>query len=125
MANFFGFEYKSKKEREKEYQEYFHKLFPYGEPQKQKVQELLIELIRKKQGNQLMMHYVLIKEAMIDSEDRDYEAIAARVEKGRYVKLNSELKDCIRILIYKDLAMDESLNYPTANELKAMASLKA
>ena len=71
-----------------------------------------------------MMHYILIKEAMIDSEVKDYEAIAVDVEKKRFVKLTPELKDCVRILIYKDLAMDEGLEYPTVQELKAMAEKK-
>ena len=70
------------------------------------------------------MHYILIKEAMIDSEVKDYEAIAVDVEKKRFVKLTPELKDCVRILIYKDLAMDEGLEYPTVQELKAMAEKK-
>ncbi|NLO09993.1 MAG: hypothetical protein GX129_09040 [Clostridiales bacterium] len=124
MANFFGLNFKSKEEREKEYQEYFYKIFPYGEPQKQRVEELLINLLNKNKGNQFMMHYILIKEAMIDSEVKDYEAIAVDVEKKRFVKLTPELKDCVRILIYKDLAMDEGLEYPTVQELKAMAEKK-
>lgn len=121
MASFFGFNFKNKAEREKEYQDYFRKIFPYGEPQKQKVEELLVNLLNKSQGNQFMMHYILIKEAMIDSVVKDYEAIAAMIEKKRLVKLTPELKDCVRILIYKDLAMDEDLDYPTVQELKAMA----
>lgn len=125
MANFFGFDFKSKEEREKEYQDYFHKIFPYGEPQKQKVEELLVNLLSKSQGNQFMMHYILIKEAMIDSVDKDYEAIAASVEKKRIVKLTPDLKDCVRILIYKDLTMDEGLDYPTVQELKEMARNKS
>jgi hypothetical protein len=124
MANFFGFNFKSKEEREKEYRDYLHKIFPYGEPQKQKVQELLVNLLNKNQGNQFMMHYILIKEAMIDAEVKDYDAIAAGVEKKRFVKLTPELKDCVRVLIYKDLAMDEGLEYPTVQELKSMAANK-
>ena len=124
MANFFGFNFKSKEEREKEYQEYFKKIFPYGEAQRQRVLEILARLNNGNQEKQLMMHYVLIKEAMTDSEIKDYEAITAKIEKKRIVKLTPGLKDCIRILIYKDLAMDESLNYPTAQELKAEAGMK-
>lgn len=125
MASFFGFNYKSKEEREKEYQEYCRKIFPHGEEQRQRVLDLLTELFGKEKVNQLMLHYILIKEAMIDSENKDYEAIAARIEKKRIVKLNPELKECIRILIYKDLVMDESLNYPTSQELKSMAANKS
>lgn len=121
MASIFGFTYKSKAEREEEYQSYFKKIFPYGEPQKQKVEEILAGLLNNNQGSRLMMHYILIKEAMIDSEDKDYRALAAGVEKKKFVKLTPELKDCVRMLIYKDLAMDESLDYPTAQELKEAA----
>ncbi len=121
MASIFGFTYKSKEEREEEYQSYFKKIFPYGEPQKQKVEEILAGLLNNNQGSRLMMYYILIKEAMIDSEDKDYRALAAGVEKKKFVKLTPELKDCVRMLIYKDLAMDESLDYPTAQELKEAA----
>ncbi|MDD4112308.1 MAG: hypothetical protein PHC56_04650 [Herbinix sp.] len=124
MASIFGFTYKSKAEREEEYQSYFKKIFPYGEPQKQKVEEILASLLNNNQGSRLMMHYVLIKEAMIDSEDKDYRALAAGVEKKKFVKLTPELKDCVRMLIYKDLAMDEGLDYPTAQELKEAVANK-
>lgn len=122
MAKIFGINFKSKEEREKEYQEYFKRIFPYGEPQRQMIHEILAKLNNGKQENQLMMHYILIKEAMIDAEIKDYEAIAAKIEKQRIVKLTPELKACIRILIYEDLAMDEALAYPTAQDLKAEAA---
>lgn len=119
MATFFGFKYESKKEREENYQAYFKKIFPYGELQKRKVEELLNELINKRRRNQLMLHYILIKEAMIDSVSKDYDAIAAEIEKKRYVKLNQEQKNCIRKLIETDLTIDGELNYPSIEELKA------
>lgn len=69
-----------------------------------------------------MMHYILIKEAMIDSADKNYEQIAAKIEKMKFIKLTPELKKCVRLLIYKDLEIDENLNYPTPEELKAEAA---
>lgn len=115
--------FQSKEEQEKNYKEYFNKIFPYGEIQKQRVQEILDGLIsNKKQASQLMMHYILIKEAMIDSETKDYNMIASKVEKKKFIKLTPELKNCIRILIYKDLGIDEGLEYPTVEELKALAA---
>lgn len=124
MLSFLGSMFKSKEEREKDYQNYFKKIFPYGEPQKQKIQEIINDLINKKYRNQLMMHYVLIKQEMIESENKDYDAIATKIEKKKFVKLTPELKSCIRILIDKDLAMDDSLEYPTAQELKSTATKK-
>lgn len=118
MASFFGINFKSKEERERDYQNYFNKIFPYGESQKQKVENILGELVNKKEQNELMMHYILIKEAMIDTEE-DYETIAKRIEKKRIVKLTPELKECICILINVDLAIDEGLDYPSVEELKA------
>lgn len=123
MASFFGINFKSKEERERDYQNYFHKIFPYGESQKQKVENILGELVNKKEQNELMMHYILIKEAMIDT-DEDYETIAKRIEKKRIVKLTPELKECICILINVDIAIDEGLDYPSAEELKAKAAKK-
>lgn len=122
MKNFFELLFQSKEQREKNYKEYGAKIFPYGESQKQKIREILEDLITKKYGSHMMMHYVLIKQAMIESETKDYEAIATKVEKKNFVKLTPELKSCVRILIEKDLAMDESLEYPTAQELKSMAA---
>ncbi|TAH68851.1 MAG: hypothetical protein EWM47_07760 [Anaerolineaceae bacterium] len=124
MAGFFGFDFQSKKEREKNYQEYAKKIFPFGDAQKEKVLEILNDLSAYKQANQLLMHYILIKEAMIDSEEKDYKAIAEKIEKKRYARLTPEIKDCIRILMDKDLAMDESLDYPTAQELKSIVEKK-
>ena len=122
MMNIFEGLFQSKEERERRSQEYSKKIFPYGEGQRQKIKDILYALAGKKNGAQLMMHYLLIKEAMIDSETKDYEAIAARIEKKKLIKLTPELRACVRLLIYKDLEADESLNYPTPEELKAQAA---
>lgn len=124
MSNIFENMFLSKEEKERRYREYLKKLFPYGENQKQKVQEIVSSLTSKKNAPQLMMHYVLIKEAMIDSESKDYDAVAAKIEKKNFVKLTPELKTCIKLLILKDLEIDENLNYPTCDELKAEAAGK-
>lgn len=111
----------SNTERERKFKEYYKKMFPYGEEQKNKIQDILHDLVGRKNGPNLMMHYLLIKEAMIDSETKDYEKIAADIEKKRLVKLTPEIKACVRSLIYTDLGIDENLNYPTPEELKAKA----
>lgn len=121
MGNFMGFSFQSKEEREKEYQSYVNKLFPYGEAQSQKVRDILNALVGKKDRAQLMLYYILVKEALIDSESKDYEKIVSEIDKKKIIKLTPELKNCIRILIEKDLNMDETLNYPTPDELKAKA----
>lgn len=123
MGSFFGISFQSKEEREKEYQEYLKKLFPCGEKQSQKIRDILSALVGKRDRAQIMLHYVLIKEAMIDSVTKDYEKIAAEIEKKKLIKLTPELKNCIRNLINIDLNMDETLNYPTPDELKAKADL--
>lgn len=122
MSGFLEGLFQSKEEKERLYKEYFNKVFPYGEIQRQKVQDILSALIEKKRSSQLMMHYILIKEAMIDSADKNYEQIAAKIEKMKFIKLTPELKKCVRLLIYKDLEIDENLNYPTPEELKAEAA---
>ncbi len=61
---------------------------------------------------------------MLDSTAKDYPSIAKRIEKKRFVKLTPELKECIHILMERDLLIDENLDYPTAQELKSMAAKK-
>lgn len=124
MTEFLGSLFQTKEEREKNYQDYAKKIFPYGDAQKEKILEILIELMSKKDGKYLMMHYILVKEAMLDSTAKDYPSIAKRIEKKRFVKLTPELKECIHILMERDLLIDENLDYPTAQELKSMAAKK-
>lgn len=124
MANFFGFDYKTKKEREEEFQNYFKKIFPYGETQKEMVENILGQLIKEKHKKQLLMHYIMIKEAMIDAANKDYEVISANIERKKIIKLTAELKECIKLLIYKDLAVDETLKYSSVMELKEEAGGK-
>ncbi|HPU63872.1 MAG TPA: hypothetical protein PK304_06930 [Mobilitalea sp.] len=112
----------SKEEREKRDREYLKKIFPYGEKQKQKVQDILYAFTDKKHRPEIMMHYILIKEGMIDSESKDYDSVAKKIEKMKLVKLTSEQKACIRLLIFIDPEIDENLNYPTPDELKAKAA---
>lgn len=121
MYNIFSSLFWSKEEKERYYQEYFKKLFPYGEAQKQKIHDILYSLVKEKYGAQLMMHYLLLKDAMLDSETKDYEKIAASIEKKKLIKLTPELKACVRLLLYKDLEIDGDLNYPAPDELMAQA----
>jgi len=114
--------FQSREERERKEREYLKKIFPYGEVQRQKIQDILYSLVNKKYGPQLMMHYILIKEAIIDSETKDYEAIAERIEKKKLIKLTPELRASIRLLMHYDLNTDENLNYPTPEEIKEKAA---
>lgn len=111
------FDNRSKDEKERDYDTFSQRVFPFGDEQKNKVGDLLETLFPKEKRKYLLLHYILIKDPLTLNEKDDYELIEKKANKRKVVKITPEFKAAIKALVLADLAIDENLNYPTPEEL--------
>lgn len=111
------FDNRSKDEKERDYDAFSQRVFPFGDEQKNKVGDLLETLFPKEKRKYLLLHYILIKDPLTLNEKDDYELIEKKANKRKVVKITPEFKAIIKALVLADLAIDENLNYPTPEEL--------
>ena len=109
MSSIFNwFEYKSPEQRIRETREYNAKVFPYGDKQKQKVFEILKQLIPDEADDMLMYNYLTIKLHLIDKPN-DVEGCYRVVKSTNKKKENVEKYIALAKI---DINIDENLNYP-------------
>ncbi len=126
------FSFKSKAEREREQRAYDRWAFPYGDAQKQKVMDIVRQLLPEEDVKAAMAVYLMGREGYQGSVREDDEVKSARTEErklertvymlgnhlpGRYRKLMSRYI----ALIQADAAVDETLNYPSVEKLREKA----
>lgn len=123
MSNVFGslFDFRSKDDKKRDYDAYSKRIFPYGDAQKEKIASILLELLPKEKEKYLMLHYVLVKQGLTSDNPMDYETSAKKIEKRKLVRLTPDFKAQIHALMDIDLAIDETLAYPSLEELKNIA----
>lgn len=122
MPNMFGITIKSKEEREREYQEYVRKIFPFGDSQKEAVQTLLKEIIPEENATDLLMYYIQLKEKIADHPSMTLFEADSSLPKRAIRPRTVHGQPRIFALMEADQKIDESLTYPTAQELIARAS---
>ena len=111
------FDNRSKEEKERDYDAFSQRVFPFGDEQKNKVGDLLEVLFPKEKRKYLLLHYILIKDPLTLNEKDDYELIEKKANKRKVVKITPEFKAAIKALVLADLAIDEKLIYPMPEEL--------
>ena len=111
------FDNRSKEEKERDYDAFSQRVFPFGDEQKNKVGDLLEVLFPKEKRKYLLLHYILIKDPLTLNEKDDYELIEKKANKRKVVIITPEFKAAIKALVLADLAIDEKLIYPMPEEL--------
>ena len=89
------FSFKTRKQRERDAKNFDRWAFPYGDPQRQKLIEILKELLPKEDPKAALAVYLF----------------------GRYKKFIPYYK----ALVLADAQVDETLNYPSVEELRRRA----
>ena len=90
--NIFGFEIKSKEEREQEEREYLHRIFPGGTAQKAAVEQKLREKLPKEDKKAVM-----VKDAMTACNGMSFEEAVGKVsKKQRILKLTPVMLEKVR-----------------------------
>lgn len=95
--NIFGFEIKSKEEREKEEKEYLHRIFPGGAGQRDLVEKELAQRVPKADGKAVMLYYILIRDAMTAGNGMSFEEAVAKVaKKQRVLKMTPVMMETVK-----------------------------
>ena len=130
IADWFSF--KSPKQREREQKQFARWAFPYGDAQKEKLIELVKELLPKEDPKAAMAVFLMGRQAYRGSFKDDEEDLAERSEERKLRALDYTLKEQLfgrykkyipyyKALVLADDKVDETLNYPSVEELRRMA----
>ena len=123
---------KSREQEGQEFQAFSENSFPYGQPQRDKVEELLSQLFPKEKKQFTMMLFLLGKQYYHGyglRNEQDYQGYTQEERLNIAAKsLNRQLTGKHRkslttylALIAADAQVDENLLYPTAQEIQEQA----
>ena len=123
---------KSRDQEEREFQAFSENSFPYGQPQRDKIEELLSQLFPKEKKQFTMMLFLLGKQYYHGyglRNEQDYQGYTQEERLNIAAKsLNRQLTGKHRkslttylALIAADAQVDENLLYPTAQEIQEQA----
>ena len=123
---------KSREQEEREFRAFSENSFPYGQPQRDKVEELLSQLFPKEKKQFTMMLFLLGKQHYHGyglRNEQDYQGLTQEERLNIAAKrLNRQLTGKHRkslttylALIAADAQVDENLLYPTAQEIQEQA----
>ena len=126
------FTFKSAKQRAREEKQFARWAFPYGEAQKEKILELIRQLLPKEDPKAALAVFLIGREALIGSFKDDPEDLAERTEQNKMAALDRTLENQLfgryrkfipyyKALILADQYVDETLNYPSVEELRRQA----
>ena len=126
------FTFKSAKQRAREEKQFARWAFPYGDAQREKVLELIRQLLPKEDPKAAMAVFLMGREALRGSFKDDPEDLAERTEQNKMDALDHILANQLfgrykkfipyyKVLVLADLKVDETLNYPSVEELRRRA----
>lgn len=123
---------KSREQEEREFQAFSENSFPYGQPQRDKIEELLSQLFPKEKKQFTMMLFLLGKQYYHGyglRNEQDYQGltqeerlnIAAKSLSRQLTGKHRKSLTTYLALIAADAQVDENLLYPTAQEIQEQA----
>ena len=123
---------KTAKQREREAKQFDRWAFPYGIPQREKVSELLSQLMPKEDRKAALALYLMGRQAYRGSFKDDPEDLAERTEERKLKALDYQLSQQLfgryrkytpyyKVMVLADAQVDETLNYPSVEELRRRA----
>jgi hypothetical protein len=120
------FSWKSKAQQEKEQDDYAKWAFPYGQAQRDKLVKLMLEVFPKESETTTLIPFLTCKELytkFCKTPDLYDYAISKLLEMKNYKRLIRKKDMPLYVaLVVADARVDENLNYPTAEEIRAMAT---
>ena len=126
------FTFKSAKQRAREEKQFARWAFPYGDAQREKVLKLIRQLLPKEDPKAAMAVFLMGREALRGSFKDDPEDLAERTEQNKMDALDHILANQLfgrykkfipyyKVLVLADLNVEETLNYPSVEELRRRA----
>ena len=126
------FTFKTPKQREREERMYARWAFPYGRAQQETLTRLIKELLPKEDSRVAMSLFLMGRQAYGGAYNDDPEDLQERSEEEKLAALDKVLERQLfgkykkllpyyKALVLADAVVDETLNYPSAEELRRRA----
>lgn len=126
------FTFKTAKQKAREEKMFARWAFPYGDAQKEKVSQIIKELLPKEDPRTGLAVFLMGRQAYRGSFKDDPEDLAERTDEDKMASLDRTLETQLfgkyrqfipyyKALVLADLEIDESLNYPSVEELRRRA----
>ena len=126
------FTFKTAQQRQRDERNFARWAFPYGDAQREKITQLIRELMPKEDPKAALSVFLMGREAYRGSFRDDPEDLAERTEDGKMKALDAVLANQLfgrykkfipyyKVLVLADLEVDEKLEYPSAEELRRRA----
>ncbi len=123
------FTFKSAKQRARDERNFARWAFPYGEAQKEKILQLIRELMPKEDPKAALSVFLMGRQAYRGSFRDDPEDLAERTKQDQMNALDAVLANQLfgrykkfipyyKVLVLADLEVNETLNYPSTEELR-------
>jgi len=126
------FTFKTPKQRARDERNYARWAFPYGDAQKEKITQLIRELMPKEDPRAGLSVFLMGRQAYRGSFRDDPEDLAERTSQEQMGALDQILETQLfgrykkyipyyKALVLADLSVNETLNYPSVEELRRQA----
>lgn len=130
MADWFSF--KTAKQKAREEKMFARWAFPYGDAQREKITQLIRELMPKEDPKAALAIFLMGRQAYLGAYNDDPEDLEERKEEQKLAALDRQLSEqlfgrykklipCYKALVLADAKIDENLNYPSAEALRRQA----
>ncbi len=91
------FDFRSREEKERDYNAFYKRVFPGGEAQKERVTSRLKERVPGEDVKYVLLYYVTLKDYMVLNEEPDIEKAAGQAfKKMRLIKVTPGLLEVFR-----------------------------
>jgi len=120
------FIWKSKAQVQQEQADYEKWAFPYGQPQREKLVKLMLEIFPKENEATVLIPFLTCKELFgklaksPDLVDAAINKLLTDIKKYKRIIRKQEMPTYVALVV-ADSRVDEKLEYPTAQEIKDMA----
>ena len=125
LGEFNFFVWKSKEQAKREEEEYAKWAFPYGQEQRKKLVELMLEVFPKESEATTLIPFLTCKELymkMCKTPDLSDYAVDKLMEMKKYKRIiRKQDMPYYVALVVADARIDENVEYPTADEIRQMA----
>ncbi len=119
MRQIFGLYIPDKEDRKRKEEETLYRYFPYGKEHREKIGNLLEELIPGEKRQDLLMYYIQIKEKMMGDSSRSFEDAIGQIKRNHIIiSVNDKVNRYYKAVIETDACIDETLQLPNADAIR-------
>lgn len=121
------FTWKSKTQQQQEQADYEKWAFPYGQPQRDKLVKLMLEVFPKESEQTVLIPFLTCKELFCklaktpDLVDYAIGKLLTDIKKYKRIIRKQDMPTYVALVV-ADSRVDERIEYPTAQQIKDMAS---